>query len=245
VIELKGLPADCAQRRGGGGCAHCQARPFSVCASVPDADLHRLDALAETVTLAPGQALFREGDPAAHLFNLTSGSVRTYRLLADGRRHIVGFLFAGDFIGLDPAETYPLSAEAIEPTTVCRFRKAEYRALMAERRELETALLARAGDELAAARKQMLLLARKTALERVASFLLDLPGADPLRPGPEGVVRLPMTRSEMADYLGLTLETVSRTLTRLKRGGLIRQMSLTEMRVEKPEALRALADGDA
>jgi CRP/FNR family transcriptional regulator len=245
VIELKGLPADCAQRRGGGGCAHCQARPFSVCASVPDADLHRLDALAETVTLAPGQALFREGDPAGCVFNLTSGSVRTYRLLADGRRHIVGFLFAGDFIGLDPAGTYPLSAEAIEPTTVCRFRKAEYRALMVERRELEAALLARAGDELAAARKQMLLLARKTAIERMASFLLDLPGADPLRPGPEGLVRLPMTRSEMADYLGLTLETVSRTLTRLKRGGLVRQISLTEMRVEKPEALRALADGDA
>ena len=245
VIELKGLPADCAQRRGGGGCAHCQARPFSVCASVPDADLHRLDALAETVTLAAGQSLFREGDAAAHVFNVTSGSVRTFRLLADGRRHVAGFLFAGDFIGLDPAETYPLSGEAIEPTTVCRFRKADYRALMAERRELETALLARAGDELAAARRQMLLLARKTAVERVASFLLGLPAADPLRMAPEGVVRLPMTRSEMADYLGLTLETVSRTLTRLKRGGLIRQVSLTEMRVEKPQALRMLADGDA
>ncbi|HEX7886995.1 MAG TPA: helix-turn-helix domain-containing protein [Phenylobacterium sp.] len=245
MFELNKLPADCAQRRGGGGCAYCRARPFSVCASVPDADLHRLDALAETVVLAAGQALFHEGDPAGHVFNVTSGSVRTYRLLADGRRHIAGFLFAGDFIGLGVGETYGLSAEAIEATTVCRFRASEYRALMAERRELEAALLARAGDELAAAQRQMLLLARKTALERVASFLLDLPAADPLRPGPAGIVRLPMTRSEMADYLGLTLETVSRTLTRLKRSGLVRQLALNELRVEKPDALRALADGGA
>lgn len=245
MFELKGLPADCTQRRGAGGCAHCRARPYSVCASVPDADLHRLDALAETVVLEPGQALFHEGDAAAHVFNLTSGSVRTYRLLADGRRHISGFLFAGDFIGLGEGEAWGQSAEAIEAVTVCRFRKTEFRALMAERRELEAALLARAGDELAAARRQMLLLARKTAVERVASFLADLPEADPLRPAAAGTVRLPMTRSEMADYLGLTLETVSRTLTRLKKGGLIRQVSLTELHIEKPDALREVAAGDA
>src|SRR3954471_18893172 len=100
MLELASLPADCAQRRMQGGCDRCQARAFSVCASVPDADLARLDALAETVTLDPGQAIFHQGDPVTHIFNVTSGSLRLCRLLPDGRRQISGFLFAGDFIGL-------------------------------------------------------------------------------------------------------------------------------------------------
>ena len=114
---------------------------------------------------------------------------------------------------------------------------------MAQVRDLETALLERARRELGAARDQALLLGRKTAIERLASFLLALPDADPLRPSYDDHVRLPMTRGEIADYLGLTLETVSRSLTRLKRLGLVHQLSLNELRVDRPEALRDLAEG--
>ena len=89
----------------------------------------------------------------------------------------------------------------------------------------------------------MLLLGRKTALERIATFLLDLPSHDPARSIPPGHVHLPMTRAEIADYLGLTIETVSRVLTRLKTQGVIRLVSLSELRVEQPEVLRDLADG--
>lgn len=245
MLELKGSPAGCAHRRGLGGCAHCLARPFSVCAAVPDEDLERLDALAERVVLQPGEALIREGDLARHVFNVTSGSVRVSRLLPDGRRYISGFLFAGDFIGLEPEETSRSTVEALEPATLCRFRKADYRALMTERPQLEAALLERAGHELAAAHDQMLLLGRKTAIERLASFLLTLPQADPLRPLEPGQVRLPMTRTEIADYLGLTLETVSRSFSRLKRAGLVAQVSLSELRIERPGALRDLAEGAA
>lgn len=244
MLTLSGTPFGCAQRRATGLCARCEARPFSVCASLAADDLDRLDALAERLTLQPGETLFRDGDSAGHLFNVTSGSLRTYRLMADGRRHVTGFLFAGDFIGLTGEAVHRSCAEAMEPATVCRFRKTEWRALMDARRVLETALLARAARELTAAADHALLLARKTALERVASFLRDLPGSDRLRPETPGHVRLPMTRTEIADYLGVTLETVSRSLRRLKCQGVIRQLSLTEMVVEKPAALSAIADGE-
>lgn len=243
MLELKGSPQGCAGRRRAGGCAACGARPFSVCASVADEDLHHLDALAETLRLEAGEALVRQGDPVRFIYNVTSGSVRVCRLLPDGRRQITGFLFAGDFISLDAGETHAASIEALEPSTLCRFRTTDYRALVAERRDLEAALLARAGDELAAAREQMVRLGRKSAIERVASFLQALPAADPARPEPADVVRLPMTRGEIADYLGLTLETVSRAFSRLKRTGVIRQVSLTEVHVKDTAALAELAGG--
>jgi CRP/FNR family transcriptional regulator len=243
MLELRSLPAGCANRRQSNACGECGARPLSVCGSIDDADLGRLDALAEHLVLAPGEALIREGDAARHVFNITSGSVRVYKLLPDGRRQITGFLFAGDFLGLATGETYVFSAEAIEPATACRFRKTDYRALIRETPALEAALLDRATHELAAAQNQMLLLGRKTALERIATFLLDLPSHDPARAAAAGRVHLPMTRSEIADYLGLTIETVSRVLTRLKTSGVIRLVSLTELHIEQPDRLRALADG--
>ena len=245
MLELKSLPVGCADRRQNNGCGSCGARPLSVCGSIDDTDLGRLDALAEHIVLGSGEALIREGDDARHVFNITSGSVRVYKLLPDGRRQITGFLFAGDFLGLATGETYVFSAEAIEPATACRFRKSDYRALIRETPALEAALLERATHELAAAQNQMLLLGRKTALEKIATFLLDLPGHDPARVAEPGHVHLPMTRSEIADYLGLTIETVSRVVTKLKTGGVIRLISLTDLRIEQPERLRALADGAA
>lgn len=244
MLELKALPTGCADRRRSNACDTCGSRPFSVCGSIDEADLGRLDALADHIVVEAGAPLIREGDPARHVFNITSGSVRVYKLLADGRRQITGFLFAGDFLGLATGETYVFSAEAIEPTTACRFGKADYRALIRETPALEAALLDRTNHELAAAQNQMLLLGRKRAAERLATFLLDLPALDPARVTAAGQVRLPMTRSEIADYLGLTIETVSRVLTRLKTSGVISLISLTELRIERPDRLRAMADGE-
>lgn len=244
MLAIGALAPDCAGERRSNACDACRARPLSVCASIDEGDLSRLDALAEHLNLAAGDALTRADDPARHVFNITSGSVRVYKLLSDGRRQITGFLFAGDFLGLATGDAYVFSAEAIEPVTACRFRKSDYRTLIRETPALETTLLDRATHELVAAQNQMLLLGRKTALERVSTFLIDMPGHDPARRGPEGRVHLPMTRAEIADYLGLTIETVSRVFTRLKTRGVIRLLSLTELQIENPEALRALAEGE-
>lgn len=245
MLELKALQAGCADRRRNNACDSCGARPLSVCGSIDEAHISQLDALAEHIVAETGAALIREGDPANYVFNITSGSVRVYKLLQDGRRQITGFLFAGDFLGLATGDTYVFAAEAIEPVTACRFRKSDFRVLIRNVPALEAVLLDRANHELAAAQNQMLLLGRKTALERIATFLLDLPSLDPARATRADDVRLPMTRSEIADYLGLTIETVSRVLTRLKTSGVIRLVSLTEIHIERPDRLRALAEGEA
>lgn len=244
MFELRASPGGCADRRQSSVCGECGARAFSVCDSLVSDDLMRLDAIAERLVLQAGEPLIRQGDAAGHVFNVTSGSVRVYKLLADGRRQITGFLFAGDFVGLATAKDYAFSVEAIEPTTLCRFRKEEYRSLIRERPALEGALLDRATHELEAAQDQMLLLGRKTAQERIASFLLSLRGRDPMRPPRDDEVHLPMTRAEIADYLGLTIETVSRVLTRLKKSDIIRTPSLHAVQIERPDALQALAGGE-
>lgn len=245
MLEIRPRPLpSCATRPVASNCDGCGARPFSVCGRLDDASLSRMNSLAEASSFDAGAPLIREGDPATSLFNVTSGSVRVFKLLPDGRRQITGFLFAGDFLGLATGDAYAFSAEAIEPTTACRFRKSDYRQLIRESPALENALLDRATHELAAAQDQMLLLGRKTAQERLASFLLDLPAHDPMRPGRDGHIRLPMTRAEIADYLGLTIETVSRVMTRLKTTGVIRLIALNEIEVLRPDRLRAIADGE-
>ena len=105
MLEIRSLPSNCAERRRDKACETCGARPLSVCNSLSGEDLGRLDALAERVSFAPGAALIREADAANHVFNITSGSVRVFKLLADGRRQITGFLFAGDFLGLATGDT--------------------------------------------------------------------------------------------------------------------------------------------
>lgn len=243
MLELRSLPDDCARRREGTACVGCGAREFSVCGSLPPEDLIRLDAMADRLSLKAGEPLVHEGDPATSVYNITGGSVRIYKLLPDGRRQITGFLFAGDFLGLTSGDTHAFSAEAIEDVTVCRFRRDEYRALTREQPLLEGALLDRAMHDLASAQNQMLLLGRKTARERLASFLLDMPDRDPARPSVDHVVHLPMTRSEIADYLGLTIETVSRELTKLKTAGIVTLLSLHSLRVDQPTVLKEMAEG--
>lgn len=232
---------DCPHVEAPSLCNHCSARRLSVCGSLADEALARLAVLAEPIEAEPDAVLVREGDQASHLINVTSGVVRVSKLLSDGRRQIVGFLFAGDFLGLAAGERYPFSAEAVDEVTACRFRRPAYQALLKDTPALEGALLARASDDLRAAQEHMLLLGRKTALERVASFLLDVSTRTERAVGDGVLIPLPMTRSEIADYLGLTIETVSRTVSRLKLRGVISLPSQRSALIEQPDVLRALS----
>jgi CRP/FNR family transcriptional regulator len=226
-------------------CAGCSARRLSVCGVLEQEGLRRLNEAADHVSFSAGDVLLREGDPATHLFNITSGDVRVHKLLSDGRRQIVGFLSPGDFLGLATGDRYAFSAEALGSGSACRFRKVDYRKILREMPELEHALLDRAAHELKAAHDQMLLLGRKTAMERLASFLVGL-SERALRAGGDGrFVALPMTRAEIADYLGLTTETVSRNTTRLKTRGVIRLLSMHSLHIERPGELLHLAGLEA
>jgi CRP/FNR family transcriptional regulator, anaerobic regulatory protein len=224
-------------------CATCDARPLSVCNAIADPDLGRLAAIAVVAELEPGRCFIEEGEPANWFFNLTAGTAKLFKLLPDGRRQITGFVGAGHFLGLAVSDTYAFSAEAIERVRLCRFQRAKLRSLLDDFPLMEKRLLEVAANELVAAQEQMLLLGRKTARERLASFLL-LQSQQGL---PCGHCRrrfsLPMTRHDIADYLGLTIETVSRTLTKLRSEGLIDVISQGEVVICNLAGLQNLAGG--
>ena len=229
-------------------CVHCQARPFSVCSVIADADLERLGAAAVTLTVQPGYGFIQEGDPAEHFFNVTAGTAKLFKLLPDGRRQITGFAATGYFLGLAVSSSYAFSAEALDPVRICRFSRTKLRGLLDDFPALEKKLLEVASNELVVAQEQMLLLGRKTARERLASFLIARANMLPhcaghAQNGARERIHLPMTRSDIADYLGLTIETISRTLSRFKAEQLIEIPNNAEITVLKHATLEDIAGG--
>jgi CRP/FNR family transcriptional regulator len=164
-------------------------------------------------------------------------------MLPDGRRQITGFVGMGQFLGLAVSDTYAFSAEAIDTVRYCRFTRAGLRALLDDFPLMERRLLEVASVELVAAQDQMLLLGRKTARERLASFLAMQSRQGASNQQPRMRFALPMTRGDIADYLGLTDETVSRTLTKLRIEGLIDIPSQSEVTIRNRPALEELAGG--
>ncbi len=223
-------------------CANCTARSLTICASLNSEEQARLADHATTVRLQPHQMLFQEGDNAEHVYNVTCGSLSVSKSLADGRRQITGFLGPGDFLGLNTRSTYTLSAEALTDTRVCRFPRQQFQRLIAETPPLEHRLLALAEGELATAQEQILLLGRKTAMERIASFLLLQSERCQARGMPANPISLPMTRAEVADYLGLTIETVSRCFTKLRKLDVIGLLAADRVQIKQPERLKALSE---
>ncbi len=224
-------------------CDACAARSFSACAPLNAEEQRRLAEIMKVVEVPAHRAIFEEAEPAEYVFNVTAGAVKLYKLLPDGRRQVTGFLFPGDFLGLVHNDSYAYSAEALAPTTLCRFPRRKLEALLDELPKLEQRLLGIASHELAAAQDQIMLLGRKSARERVVSFLLMLSEAAARRGGSGEVVSIAMGRSDIADYLGLTIETVSRVFTELKTQGLVRLLGQKRAQLLKPKALREIASG--
>lgn len=220
------------------GCAACDARAHSPCAVLEGHDLERLARVAVHQHVKPDQIFIEEGAPATCFFNITAGTARLYKSLPDGRRQITGFARAGDFLGLAVSTEYGFSAEAIDHVRLCRFTRANLHRLLEDFPAMERRLLETAGNELVAAQDQMLLLGRKTASERLASFLVSLS-----RGGAPNALHLPMSRSDIADYLGLTIETVSRTFTKFKSAGLLSLPTVTEVEILDQRRLARLAEG--
>jgi len=224
-------------------CGSCGARPLGVCAELNARELGRMALGSTRVCARAGETLFHEGDNNPFVFNIVEGALKLYRLMPDGRRQITGFLFRGDFLGLGSRGPAAFTAQALSPINTCRFRRGDFDQLLNEMPKLERRLVEMAGDELLAAQEQILLLGRKTARERLASFIVRAAERQQRLGEPTDRVRLPMTRLDIADYLGLTIETVSRTMTQFRTTGLIRLTAIDELIVLDPAALGALADG--
>lgn len=164
-----------------------------------------------------GAEIFGEAEPAEFVYQVIEGAVRSYKLLSDGRRQINAFHLAGDIFGLENGETHRFTAEAIVETTVRLTRRASLAHIAENDTMVARDLLNMTAINLQHAENHMLLLGRKTSLERVAAFLLEMDR----RLTAAGIMALPMCRRDVADYLGLTLETVSRALSILHDKGIL------------------------
>jgi len=183
--------------------------------------------------------IFSEGDDAEYSYRVMTGAVRLSKMMPDGRRQIAEFALPGDFFGLNWLEDHALTAEALTDVTLICYGRGRLERLGDENREVRAELFSTLRHDLWAAQNHLVILGRQSANERVASFLIQLMGRS--KQTDKRSIDIPMTRQDIADYLGLTIETVCRTLTKLKQSGLIDIPSRHEIVVRNAAALRRAA----
>ncbi|OJT95285.1 MAG: hypothetical protein BGN82_03795 [Alphaproteobacteria bacterium 65-7] len=199
-------------------CATCAVRAKNFCGSIPGRGLDSLTRSRRLVRFDRRQTIVTEGEPAVSFFSIVSGVVKLCRSLPDGRTQIIGFRFPGDVFAASDAETYTTTVEALTFVEVCQFSRPRLKRLVQAFPQIQARFLETSYRYLATLEDQIFLLGRKTAKEKVASFLLsysEKAGHDRVHENDR--INLPMTRTEIADFLGLTPETVSRVLTGLAR----------------------------
>lgn len=211
-----------------------------MCEVLDPAELLRLAAFSRRTRHGVGEALAVEGDAVVSYANVTHGTIKLSRVLRDGRQQLVGLQFAPDLMGRLYSNESPISAEAATEVELCRVPRDALEALVADSAGLKQRLLQQAIQDLDDARDWMVTLGRKSAVERVASLLLMLAARTRnLDATAEVTLELPISRADMADFLGLTLETVSRQISRLRHDGVITVQGHRCVVVRDLEALRA------
>lgn len=225
-------------------CASCEARHRGLCGALEPQQLVALSKTSIKHVAEEGSELVGDAEAIQSYSNVLSGVVKLTKTMADGRQQIVGLQFAPDFLGRPFKAESDISAEAATNVSLCSFPRAAVERMMREQPELEHRLLEQTLRELGEAREWMLMLGRKTAAEKVASFLVLIArNADPAAP-PDGrkvAFELPLTRADIADFLGLTIETVSRQLTKLRSDGVIRIENNRHVVVDNMARLEARA----
>ena len=230
-------------------CEDCPIRSRAVCSYASPQELEILNELKHYRTFSPGQEIVAAGEATGVIGSVVEGVVSLSKTMADGRRQMVGLMFPSDFLGRPKSPVALYDAVAVTPVKLCLFSRSQFERLLREAPSVEQRLLEMTLDELDAARDWMLLLGRKTAREKIATFLsilarrsAQLQGA----PSASGLVfELPLTREAIADYLGLTIETVSRQFTALRKLGVIEMADARHIRVPDIAELLDAAGEDA
>lgn len=225
-------------------CDMCQVRREGICAVLDEESCAELSQISRRRVLPAHNVIFRDGDEADHYFNISSGIVKLVKTLADGHQHIIGLIHQHGFMGqtLNPRHTY--AAECATGVELCSFPRAAFDAFLKTHPELERRIFEMTVRELDVCRDWTLLLGRKCSYERVAGFLLMMARRTPITAGelPNSIhFELPFTRAEMADYLGLTLETVSRQFSRLKKKRIIALPSSRDIIIPDMQLLSTVA----
>jgi CRP/FNR family transcriptional regulator len=194
---------------------------MAVCAALDDSEVGALERIMISRSLHANETVVEEGEERRFVYTLTSGMLRLSSMLADGRRQVTGFLLPGDYLGLADEDTYSRTAEAVAGSQLCAFPVRDMDRLIDDYPRLGERLHAMTRVALRAAQDSQMVLGRLAPVERLASFLLVLSDRAAEHKQPANPVLLPMPRADIADYLGLTVETVSRSFTKLKTEGLI------------------------
>ena len=231
-----------------GKCETCPIRHKAVCARCDADELSKLEEIKYYRTVAAGQNILWAGDRMDFVASIVSGVASLTQTMEDGRRQMVGLLLPSDFVGRPGREIASFDVTAVSETVICCFRRKPFERLLVEMPHIQQRLLEMALDELDSAREWMLLLGRKTAREKIASLLAILARREATlsRKTPEGEIAfdLQITREAMADYLGLTIETVSRQLTALRKDEIIVLTGNRHVTVPDYDALAAEAGDD-
>ncbi|BAV63589.1 Crp/Fnr family transcriptional regulator [Sphingobium cloacae] len=228
---------DCASH----GCDRCEVRGNAICADLACEDRAALSRIGRRVHLQAGQTVMWEGDSSTLVANVIEGTLKLSTSTGDGREQIVGVVYASDFIGRPFGARTPHSVTALTDARLCLYPRAAFDNFAREHSRLEHRLLQRTLNDLDRTRAWMLLLGRKNAREKVATFLLDM--ARRLPADGNGVIDLPLSRQQIADVLGLTIETVSRQMTDLKRRGVIALEGRRGVCVRDARRLENMAEG--
>ncbi|WP_338425981.1 Crp/Fnr family transcriptional regulator [Sphingopyxis kveilinensis] len=226
-------------------CAACVVRNRAICASLNTAELEALGKMGRKQKVRQGQTLLWEGDGAPVVANVLAGVLKLVVSTADGREQIVGIVFPSDFIGRPFGKESPYSVTAMTDAEVCIFNRNNFDEFAGSHPDLQQKLLRRTLDELDRARHWMMLLGRKSASEKVASFLLEmserLEGQGCDAGANRGVFELPFGRQQIADILGLTIETTSRQLTKMRADGVLDLPSRREIVINDRAAMEDMA----
>lgn len=199
-----------------------------------------LQRIGRAVQADRGQTVITAGEINMHVFKVQDGVLRVVRILPDGRRHIAKFLYAGDFFGLSDATESDSSVEAITPCMLTRYQRRDFDTLVSADAAAGSQLLRLMFRQLDLNNRLLLSLGRKTASERLASFLLSLVPRNAAGRS-DITINLPMNRSDIADHLGLTIETVSRLVTKFRQRRWISLIDSHTVRIASLEALESLA----
>ncbi|UYY57116.1 Crp/Fnr family transcriptional regulator [Sphingomonas sp. S2-65] len=228
-------------------CSDCAVRDQALCGSLDDKELRALNTLGQRRHIHRGESVVWAGEESVICANLLSGVLKLVASTADGREQIVGLLYPADFVGQPYAGQADFTVTALSDAELCVFPRASFERVLEDHAQMERLLLQRTLQALSDARGRMLSLARKSAEEKVAGLLLDMAaraGSNGCRATETGPVTfdLPLTRGQIADVLGLTIETVSRQMTKLKTAGVIGLPGGRSITISDPNALEERAE---
>ena len=226
-------------------CGSCPIRHRAICARCDEDELSRLEKIKSYAVFEAGQPITWRGDELQTFASLVTGIASLSRTMEDGRTQMVGLLLPSDFIGRPGRDVVDFDVTAVTDVTLCQFKRKPFEKLVEEVPHISQRMMEMALDELNAAREWMVLLGRKTAREKIATFLEMISRRSAVSKDPTKPLTLPLTREEIANFLGLTLETISRQLSVMKKEGIVSFEGRRQFVIKDLDALRRASGDDA